>query len=279
MTLAGIDVAAIVTAAVALMLYGGVLLWRAPAAERLLLALCVVIELPMNPLAYHLVRMPLDAWIRPQIGDTALYWWGRLLYAPLTEEPAKLAALLVAWIAARVDGANATRVALALGLGFGLGEIQLVASFVHADPQLSALPWSAFGGFIFERLQVCLIHGLFTAAALLAWRCWRIGLAAGLAIAMALHGIANLPILLAAAGWLGEPASRAALLSAWVAGLWIVAGYVLLVRDPYIAGIPLPGRPITCRHCGALFQRRLLAVNLGWRRLERCPHCTRWSLT
>jgi len=276
--MSGIDIAALLTAGIALAVYGGILLRHARPDERALLVFCLAIELPMNPLAFHLVREPLDALIRPAIGGSDFYWWGRVLYAPLTEEPAKLIALLVPWIRRRIDAGNATRVAMALGLGFGLGEIELVASFVRSSPALGELQWHAFGGFIVERLQVCLIHGLFTAMVLLAWRRWRWGFLAGLALAMALHGLANLPILLAARGWLGGPALQAIMLSAWVAAFWIAAGWLLLVRDPRIAGIPLPGRPIVCRHCGTAFQRRLLAVNLGFRRLERCPNCARWSL-
>lgn len=275
----GIVITAIGVAVVATLLYGGVLLWRAPRAERPLLALCYVLQLPMSAAAFYLVRTPLDqVVVHPLLGDSAIYWWGRVLYAPLTEEPAKLWPLLVPWIATRITRENATRVAMALGLGFGVGEIGFVAHLVLGDPRLAALSWYEFGGFINERFLVCLIHGLFTAMALLGWKRWRIGFAGGLALAMLLHLLGNLPILLGAAGLLGDPAVRGVIISLWIAVFWLAAAVLLLVGDPRMGGIPLPGKPVICPKCGEGFKRQLIAMNLGWKRYERCPHCRKWSV-
>ncbi len=34
----------------------------------------------------------------------------------------------------------------------------------------------------------------------------------------------------------------------------------------------------TCEHCGGTFEKKyLLAIKLGVKRLERCPHCHKWT--
>jgi hypothetical protein len=168
---------------------------------------------------------------------------------------------------------------MALGLGFGVGEIFFIADLVLANPQMAALPWYDFGGFINERFLVCLIHGLFTSMTLLGWKRWPLGFGGGLALGMLLHLLGNLPILLAAAGLLGsDPTFRSILIQLWVVGFFIAAVVVLLIRDKRIGGIPLPGRPVTCPKCGQSHNRPLIAFNLGWKRYERCPHCGKWSI-
>jgi hypothetical protein len=277
----GIVIAAIGAALMATLLYGGVLIWRAPREERPLLLLCYVLQLPMSIGAFYLVRTPLQQYVfDPAFGGNAIYQWARgLLSAPLTEEPAKLWPLLIPWIAARVTRDNAARVAVALGLGFGVGEIALIAIFVLGSPQMAAAPWDQFFPFINERFLVCLIHGLFTSMALLGWKRWRIGFAGGLALAMLLHFLGNAPILLAGAHLLGDnPMVAALVLQFWVIGFWIAALVRLLILDPRIGGIPMPGKPITCPKCGATHQRQLLALKFGWKRYERCPSCGRWSM-
>jgi hypothetical protein len=277
----GIVITAIGVAIAATLLYGGVLVWRAPREERPLLVLCYVLQLPMSFAAFAFVRGPLQAYVFDALfGRNEIYLWARgLLSAPLTEEPAKLWPLLIPWIATRVTRDNAARVATALGLGFGVGEIGLVANFVLANPRLAAAPWSDFWPFVNERFLVCLIHGLFTSMALLGWRRWPIGFAGGLALAMLLHFLGNAPILLAGAGLLGDnPAVVGLVLQFWVIAFWIAAVVRLLIMDPRIAGIPLSRRLVTCPKCGETHNPPLIALNLGWKRYERCPHCGKWSI-
>jgi hypothetical protein len=278
----GIVITAIGVAVVATLFYGGVLLWRAPREERPLLVLCYLLQLPMSAAAFYLVRVPLQRYaLDPLLGGNEIYWWARgLLSAPLTEEPAKLWPLLLPWIATRVTRENATRVAMALGVGFGVGEAGLIASFVLGSAEHAARPWYEFGGFLSERFLVCLIHGLFTAMVLLGWKRWRIGFAGGLALGMLLHLLANMPILLGARGLLGSnPIVGAIIVQLWVIAFWIAAWVVLLIRDSRLAaGLPWPGQPVACPKCGETFERGLLAPNLVWKRLERCPHCRRWSV-
>jgi len=32
-----------------------------------------------------------------------------------------------------------------------------------------------------------------------------------------------------------------------------------------------------CAHCGEEFKRRIMGINLGMRRKEKCPHCGKWN--
>ncbi len=276
-----IYIAALVTIALVVVIYGGALARIAPRDERPLLLVAVLLQLPMSVLAFHLVRLPLDSLLAGWLGGP-VPMPVRLLYAPLTEETAKVWPLLLPWFARRVTPANAWRAGVALGLGFGLGEIALLADFVRAAPGLGDMPWYGFGGFISERFMVCLIHGGFTAVSLHGWRHWRGGLVAGLAAAMLLHLLLNLAIPLAGTGVFGtDPAVIGIILSVWVAVYWLVIGGVLIGLAARgsggVPGVALLGTA-TCPDCGTTYPRPLLAFNLGWKRYERCPSCRKWHL-
>ncbi len=86
-----------------------------------------------------------------------------LLYAPLTEEPAKWLPLLLPFIRSELRKENAAAFALAVGLGFGVGEICFLANQLGRVPEIAALPFWHLGGFISERALVCLLHGCFIA--------------------------------------------------------------------------------------------------------------------
>jgi hypothetical protein len=81
---------------------------------------------------------------------------------------------------------------------------------------------------ISERFMVCLVHGAFTATALALWRTERKGLALGLAAAMALHFVANLPVLLVPM-LVADPAQRGAVISVWLLLFWSASVVWLLV--------------------------------------------------
>lgn len=220
------------TAIVSAAVWGAIFLWRAPSVERRLLVACFVLQLPVSAAAFYIVRMPLDRAIHALLGDGAIYQWGRLLYAPLTEEPAKLWPLLIPWIASRATRDNAVRIAAVLGLGFGVGEIGFLAGSIAATPQAASVPWYAYTGFGIERFMVCLIHGLLTAMTMLGWKRWRIGWLGGMVIGMALHLALNSPIALAGIGWLGtDPSVVVSLLLLWVVLYFLVAIMVLLIFD------------------------------------------------
>jgi hypothetical protein len=197
-----IYIAAIIPTIFALGIIGGLLYWRAPRGLRKLLVLIVLLELPMCALAFYFIRQPLDDLLQRAIspfsdGYRLIATW----YAPLTEEPAKLWGLRIPFIFRRIRRSNFVFFALAIGLGFGIGELWMLAYEFSKVPAFASLAWYAFSGFMQERLLVCIMHGAFTAAALMFFR--KKLFLVGFLIAMLLHYIGNFPIFLAAVNFGG----------------------------------------------------------------------------
>lgn len=189
--------AAIIPTIIGVGAIGGLLCWRAPGELRKTLALVVLLELPMCAMMFYVVRLPVDGLLQRTIspfsdGYRLISTW----YAPLTEEPAKLWVLLLPLIFRRIKRSNFVFFSLAIGLGFGIGELWMLAYEFAKVPAFAPLAWYAFGGFMQERLLVCVMHGAFSAAALMFFR--KKLFPVGLLIAMLLHYIANFPIFLAA---------------------------------------------------------------------------------
>lgn len=273
--LIGIEIAAVVTSALSLGLIGGVLFWRSPRAAWLTLALAVAVQLPMCTLAFALVRVPAQEFVKKKMGDTAAFRFLTTFSAPLTEEPAKLWPLLIPFLRRFATKENFVRLGVALGLGFGVGEMWFLAEFLSwADPKTAALPWYQLGGFINERFMVCIMHGVFTVTAL------RYRGVRGIVAAMGLHYLGNFPIYLAAIFKERMPPG----LTQTLLGLWVVLYFLamLLLMSWYSAGNWQVGRMIfgdaTCPECATVYPRPLFGLNLGPKRYERCPHCRRWHL-
>ena len=210
--------------------------------------------------------------------------WIRLCYAPLTEETAKIWPLLFvpAW-ARRTTATNAPLVALALGVGFGLGEVLMIGVLTALSPLVQTTPWYQFGGFVGERFLVCLCHAFFVFMSVGAWKrwLWPGRLATGLLAAMILHFSLNAPILFARWGWLGpSPTVQAVALQLWVLAFF-TAGAVVFARallgSRGTAGQLIYGEAV-CPGCGVTYPRPLFGFNLGPKRYERCPACKRWHL-
>jgi hypothetical protein len=241
--------------------------------------LAVALALPMQPLAFYLVRVPLDHWLLGQLGSASTtYQWVTSFYAPLTEEPAKLVPLLIPAIRRDISAANFVRYALAIGFGFAIGEMWLVASFVARVPAFAALPFYLFGGYVGERLVTCLLHSAFVSVSL--WRL-RSRFLLGLAGAMALHWLLNFPILLMAwnAGGLGKifwaTTNQVWLLVFFLGSLGLLAYFTFGKFSP---GRALFGRR-RCPECATEYDAPMFAINFGLRRYERCPHCRHWHWT
>jgi hypothetical protein len=278
--MSGLIIATLITVFLSAAIYGGVLWRMALPHERRMLFIMIPLTLPMSALAFYVVRQPIDNLVGHYLNESPFYPWVRPFYAPLTEEPAKLWPLLLSPIARAVRPDNAVPVALALGLGFGLGEIGLVAYIISGDPQLAGLPWYSLGGFISERFMVCLIHGLFTAMALCAWRRWPGWLLPGLLFGMLLHLLFNAPILIVGQGITeGAQAIGTTLVGLWVPLIWVLSILILtrLNHGDGPIGAALFGHA-TCPKCGETYPRPLLALNLGIKRLERCSKCHRWNV-
>ena len=164
----GIYIAAIIVTFLSVATIGGILLWKSPRKEYPLLVSAFLLLLPMSPMAFYLVRLPLDGWLQGLLGRTSETYerLSALLFAPITEEPIKLWILLIPWFLSRLDSKNTIRLAMVIGLGFGVGEIWFLATELAKNPRIASLPWYMLGGYMQERFMVCVMHGVFTAVAL-----------------------------------------------------------------------------------------------------------------
>jgi hypothetical protein len=116
-------------------------------------------------------------------------------------------------------------VALAVGLGFAIGEIWFLAHALVSRPGYPDLPAWMFGGFVIERLEVCFLHGAFVAlpfANLARGRSFWLGGLAG----MVLHFLLNFPIYLAQRDVFGLGQAWIPVLQLWVLG-FVVACAVM----------------------------------------------------
>ncbi|MEN3368226.1 MAG: hypothetical protein V7609_369 [Verrucomicrobiota bacterium] len=275
----GIYLAAILTTGIAAAIFGPLIHRLKMPAQARLVWLAAIVALPLQPLAFFLVRVPLDHWIVAQLGSTSMaYQWVTSFYAPLTEEPAKLIPLLIPAIRRDISPANFVRYALAIGVGFGIGEMWFIAERITHLPAFNGIPFYMFGGYVGERLMVCLFHSAFVSVVL-----WRLGrrLALGFAGAATLHWLGNFPILLMAwnVGGLGK--------TFWtvVIQLWLLL-YVfgaLALFSYFTFGRIAPGRMLfgrrRCPECGGDYDAPLFGINFGPARYERCPHCRHWHWT
>lgn len=277
-----IMIAASITTALALALIGGILLKGADKEELPVLAAVALLALPMNPAAYNFVRLPLDAHMKVWFfSDPGLYRFLTTFYAPLTEEPAKLWMLLIPWIYNRINGKNFWKFALAIGLGFGIGEAWLIAGFLRESGLVGQYRWYQLGGYMSERLMVCAFHAAFTSLSLFALRRFFV---LGLAGSMFLHWLGNFPIYLARRDlWhLGQGFWQPAL------GYWIIVYFIAMVimyvmlanRTTSVLGaVRLIYGKAKCPECGLVYDRPILAINLGPKRYERCPGCRKFHFT
>lgn len=197
----------------------------------------------------------------------------------MTEEAAKLIPLLIPAICRDIRRENFLRYALAIGVGFAIGEMWFVANRISHMPTLAALPFYQFGGFMSERLMVCIFHSAFLSVSL---RCLPRNFALGLAGAVALHWLGNFPLSLRVwnAGGLG-PEKWALIIQGWLL-LYFLFSLALLFFFAYGHKLS-PGRMFFgrrhCPGCAQDYDAPFFAFNMGSSRYERCPHCRRWHWT
>ncbi len=225
----GLIIAAAITTGLALLAIGAPAWRMARPADRRMLGLAFLIALPLQPLVFYVVRLPLDGLVRAMLGLGKSWGMVALLYAPLTEEPAKWLPLAVPPVANALAPANAVPLALVIGLGFGIGEILVPHPCAG---RLSDLSGPAVLDVL--RLRDRAARGLFAAR-----RAGRIpdrtagtgrNVLAGAVAGMALHLLINFPIYPAQIDvfGLGGPA-WSIIVMGWVAAL-AVAGAIMLWR-------------------------------------------------
>jgi len=275
-----IYIAALLTSLLALAVIGGVLLLRTPKEDRWPLSIVVLLMLPMNALAFYVVRMPIDGLLSAALGKQAeAYQFIRTLYAPFTEEPAKLWPLLIPLFYRHMKSIPVHRLSLAIGLGFGVGEAWTVASLLSKSPEIAKYPWYLLGGYMSERLMVCVMHAAFAASALALIRKHK-RVCLGLLACMLLHFLGNFPIFLAGknAFSLG-PRAWPVILQMWVLVYFLMMACFLA----YLAYgkqwlRKLFRGTVKCPECKKVYEHPIFGVNFLRKRYEKCPHCKNWHL-
>jgi len=228
-----IYVAALITMVISLLVYGAVIIttvyFSSSPINKLSLLLAFLIVLPMQPLAFYLVRLPIDKILVAKLGVSSwLYQFISLFYAPLTEEPAKLVPLILPFILRDIKFETFARYAMTIGLGFGIGELWFIANRIAGNPQFDSLPFYAFlGGFGLERFMVCLFHSAFVSFCL--WRL-RNKFWLGFSLAVLTHFFGNFPIFLASKNLFGlGPQIWQTILVLWIQIYFIAAIIVVTI--------------------------------------------------
>ncbi|HJK91675.1 MAG TPA: hypothetical protein RMH85_05185 [Polyangiaceae bacterium LLY-WYZ-15_(1-7)] len=304
----GYAIAAAVAVALALAVLVPVIRAASRPAQRRQLLLFGALQLPMAALLLYGVRGPLlrplwralaerfdpsgaealaahapDALARSPLLAALL-----AIEAPLSEELGKVFPLLLVWavpawrarLAPAHEGARVP-LAMAVGLGFGLGEIVLLAHLGSASPAVRDLPWHALSGFIGERAIVCFLHGALTAAAIHQLGRGAGRLALGLFASMALHALLNLPVILGEVGAFGLAKKDWLVVSAiWLQLFLLGALAALRLAHTRRGGKrrAFLGRA-RCPSCDAVYDRPIFGLNFPHRRYERCGACGRWHWT
>jgi hypothetical protein len=269
----GIYIAAILTTILSAAIIGGSIAWKSRRSDWWWLSLVFLIAIPAFFAAFYGLRMPLDVFLKDLLSRSdELYQFLKNFYAPLTEESAKLAIALIPFAVHKLRKENLHFVAFSIGLGFGVGEIWFLAYAVAQSSEFSVLPWYLFSGFLFERFQVCFLHGAFVLVALHYLNQQRFR---GIAYAMGLHFLLNFPIYVRALnpGDLSQTLWQS-ILTSWVLGfsLFMLAVTAKVLYGKMRVGYLLLGQA-TCPECGETYDRPLFGLNMVNRRYERCPYC------
>lgn len=273
----GLLIAAVITTVLAILTVGAMIRRTSQRSDRSVLLLAFFFALPLQPLAFYFIRLPLHELLSGWLGAGAVLTAITLFYAPLTEEPAKWFALGVPSVRKAITRENAVAIALAVGLGFGVGELWFIAERLSRAPQFASLPFYYFGGFLTERLMVCFLHG-----AMIAWFFKRFAEGRSLwpaaLLGIALHFALNFPIYFSQINLfrLG-PQIWGQLLVLYIVTFTIA---MFLFVNRLASGKAREGLlgSATCPGCGEIYPRSLFALNLLTKRYERCPHCRRWHL-
>jgi len=274
-----IYITAIITTVLSLAIIGGYIYKKSQKKDRGLLLLLLLIFIPIYFAAFYLFRIPLDSFIKQFFeGPTTLYLFIAMFYAPLTEETFKLPPFLAPKLKEKVTESNKAVVAFTAGLGFGIGEMWLLAQGITKVPQYAEYPWYLFTGFIGERFFVCFIHGALILIILhyLLQKKWR-----GFGYAMLIHWAVNFPILFKVLN-LGnlDEVMWGQLLSIWLAVILVFLIYTSakIVRPKQNAGRTIFGQA-KCPKCGEIYDRPLIAgFNLVFWCYERCGKCKKFNL-
>ncbi len=291
-----IYVAAILTTFLALLILGSMIFWKASPAQRKFYLIAILLQLPMCAVMYYLIREPylrkvwifISSQLNPGLTFVSLkkntsYFFLRAFEAPLAEDLAKLWPLLIPWFRKQIRRENAVKTAMALGLGFGVGELWFIAELLNrTSPNLIPANWYQFyllGGYIGERLMVCFMHGAFVAVPLCQLHQGGKRFILGVLGMMSLHFIGNFPISLAGINlWNLGQQTWTAILTVWVNVyfLLMLALLIYLTYGKWGKSRSFLFGKMKCPECGEIYDRPVLGLNLMTRRYEKCSSCKKY---
>jgi RsiW-degrading membrane proteinase PrsW (M82 family) len=273
----GILIAAIITTVIAIVVIGLLIRKLAQTAPRWVLILAFLSALPAQPVAFYFIRLPLHELLMQWIGPGMLLTAISLFYAPLIEEPAKWFSLVLPSLRRKLKPDNAVAIALAVGLGFGVGELWFIAERLARSPHLLNLPFYYFNGFLTERLMVCFLHGAMIALVFKRFAEGRSVWPAAL-LGIALHFFLNFPIYFSQINLFGLGPNVWGLVLVIYVALFTLAMFGFVnrlgkdgVREGFLGSA-------TCPSCHEVYPRSFFAANLLTKRYERCPHCRKWHM-
>lgn len=273
----GILIAAIITTVIAIVVIGLLIRKLAQSAPRWVLILAFLSALPAQPVAFYFIRLPMHEFLMQWIGPGALLTAISLFYAPLIEEPAKWFSLMLPSLRRKLKPDNAVAIALAVGLGFGVGELWFIAERLTRSPQLLNLPFYYFNGFLTERLMVCFLHGAMIALVFKRFAEGKSVWPAAL-LGIALHFFLNFPIYFSQINLFGLGPNVWGLVLVIYVALFTLAMFGFVnrlgkdgLREGFLGNA-------TCPSCREVYPRSFFAANLLTKRYERCPHCRKWHM-
>jgi hypothetical protein len=194
----GIYIAAFIVTGISVVLWGGLVYWLSKRKWKYLALM--LITLPFSIIVNLLMKKPVYDFLVSSVSVSSELsittpWWLLLFVlflSPITEEAVKLSPLLARQVRRMIDRSSALWIGMALGIGFGVGEIWYLAWQFSMVPDFAGYPFYYFGGFITERLTVVFIHGVITAVAVTGFLKGIKGLLMGYVGAVFLHALTNI---------------------------------------------------------------------------------------
>jgi hypothetical protein len=198
----GIYIAALLVTGASVVLWGGLLYWLSKRQWKYLAL--IFVTLPFSFIVNLLIKASIldfavsSAGVYSQLSTAWPFWLlvFVLFLSPITEEAIKLTPLVAKQARKLVRSSSALWVGMALGIGFGMGEIWYLAWQFSMVPQFAGYPFYYFTGFIGERLIVVFLHGVMTAIAVVGFLKGSKGLLLGYLGAILLHALTNVGALL-----------------------------------------------------------------------------------
>jgi hypothetical protein len=275
----GIYIISIITTILVVVIIGAIIFRKLPRNQYRFMIAAILLQLPMSYVSFHFFRIPFDKWFHSLFtSGQDVYRFLTIFYAPIFEEPFKLLPLLIPVFYRNINKENFVKIALALGLGFGIGEIWFLAhSVAVSQPAVANLPWYQLTGFLNERAMVCFMHGAFTSVTLYTLsksKSW-----VGILGSMTLHYFGNFPIYLMGINFLnlGKPTWQ------WIVSIYIMVYFVGMIMllayfsfHKWSQVTRLIYGQVKCPECHQIYNPPLIGVNWITKRYERCPHCKHW---